>query len=118
MLHKYEIGVCLDEDVAYLLEEKYDEHLITIIHADDVGPEHNIVKPKSRHRKQRFLKRIFEMIRDFDKVSLCGPASVKSEIKKLFKDHSVRAVQIDESHGDQVTESEKLEFINSYFSTR
>jgi len=117
MLHKYEIGVCLDEDVAYLLEEKFDEHLITIIHADD-ETEPEAVKTKSRSRKQRFLRRIFEMIRDFDKISLCGPAAVKSEIKKLFKENSLRAVQIDESEADEVTESQKLEFINAYFQTR
>ena len=117
MLHKNEIGVCLDEVVAYLLEEKYDENLITIIHADDNDGK-SAAKAKLKNRKQAFFKKIFEIIRDFDKVSLCGPASVKSEIKKLFKDNSVREVQINENESDEVTETEKLEFINHYFEAR
>jgi hypothetical protein len=117
MLHKYEIGVCLDEDVAYLLEEKYDEHLITIIHADD-DPQQSAVKTKLKNRRQLFLKRIFEMIRDFDQVSLCGPAAVKTEIKKLFRDNSLKEVQIKESEGEEVTETQKLDFINTYFKAR
>jgi len=112
MLHKYEIGVCLNEDVAYLLKEKYDENLITIIHADEQDADR-----KTRNRKQAFFKRIFEMIRDFEKVSLCGPASVKTEIKKLFRDNSLKDVQIDESDGEEITESQRIEFINSYFGT-
>jgi NAD(P)H-flavin reductase len=117
MLHKNEIGVCLDEDVAYLLEEKYDENLITIIHADDDQGK-KPARNKSRNRKQAFLKKIFELIRDFDKVSLCGPTTVKTEIKKLFKDNSVKEVQINESEGEEITESQKLDFINHYFDAR
>jgi hypothetical protein len=115
MLHKHEIGVCLDEDVAYLLEEKHDENLITIIHADE-DPYQK--KTRTKHKRQAFFKKIFELIRDFDKVSLCGPATLKSEIKKLFKDNSVREVQIKESDSEEVTESQKLDFINHYFGAR
>jgi hypothetical protein len=116
MWHKHEIGVCVDEDIAYLLEEKNDENLITIIHADEsdaISP----AKIKTKSRKQAFLKKIFENIRDFDKISLCGPAAVKAEIKKLFRENSVKEVQIEESEGDEITESQKLDFINEYFST-
>lgn len=124
MLHKNEIGVCVDKDIAYLLEEKNDENLITIIKADDPGDSEPAkhtdgLRPKKRPRKNDFYRKVFEMIRDFDKVSLFGPASAKKEIIRLLAANQVSKIAIEESEDEEeVTENQKIDFINRYFDEK
>lgn len=116
MLYKQKIGVCLDERVAYLLEEKNDENLITIIRADD--EESESLRPKKKLRKNEFYRKVFDLIRDFDRISLFGPASSRKEILRLLDVNKVSGVDIENDSHDQVTESQKIDFINNYFKSR
>lgn len=125
MLHKNEIGVCVDKDIAYLLEEKNDENLITIIKADDpidselAKQTDDGLRPKKRLRKNDFYRRVFEMIRDFDKVSLFGPTSAKKEMIRLLNASQVSKISIEENEDEEeVTENQKIDFINRYFNEK
>src|SRR6476620_3106561 len=120
MLHKSKIGVCLDYSIAYLLEEKNEEKVITIIESD----EEEAIQPnaddsnqlRKRRKNQAYFKQVFEIVKDFDKVLLFGPASVKKELVNRIKAHKLFNIEIlNNSNKDQVTESEKIEFINNYF---
>lgn len=125
MLHKNEIGVCVDKNIAYLLEEKNDENLITIIKADDPGDSepakqtYDALRPKKKLRKNEFYRKVFEMIRDFDKVSLFGPTSAKKEMMRLLNASQVSKINLEESEDDEeITESQKIDFINRYFNEK
>lgn len=111
MLHKTKIGVCMDYKVAYLLEEKNHEKVITIIEADEEEASTN------PNRKQDFFKKVYEMIKDFDKVALFGPAQVKRELMNRIR-ASKHPIEIQNNPiEDNVTENQKIDFINEYFST-
>ena len=116
MLYKQKIGVCLDERVAYLLEEKNDENLITIIRADDEESEN--LRPKKKLRKNEFYRKVFDLIRDFDRISLFGPASSRKEILRLLAVNKISGVDVENDSHDQVTESQKIDFINNYFKNK
>lgn len=122
MLHKTKIGVCMDEGVAYLLEEKNDENVITIIGADE-SPETDMAILNVNRRKSvkdhAFFKKIFEIIKDFDTVFLFGTASVKNEILSRIKANKLLDIEIQnfQLSDDNITENEKIEFINRYFET-
>lgn len=118
MLHKHEIGVCVDGNVAYLLEDKNDEHLITILHADAVVSDDKSLRAKRKIWKLAFYRKVFEMIRDFDKISLCGTAAAKEEIKKLFKTNSLKQVLIEDDMAAETSESQAIDFINRYFKSK
>jgi hypothetical protein len=121
MQTKSKIGVCLDYSIAYLLEEKNEEKVITIIESEDDeiidSIEANDEIPEKRHRKDHiFFKKIFDMVKGFDKVMLFGPASVKNEILKRIKAHKLVNIEVfNNPNQDKVTDNEKFEFINNYF---
>jgi hypothetical protein len=119
MLHKNEIGVCVDESVAYLLEEKNDENLITIIRADEIGEEKGTLRQKRRQKKLAFYRKVFELIQDFDKVSLFGSAAAKNEIIKQIRANKLRNIQIQhDTPGAEITENQKIDFISRYFARK
>ena len=111
MLHKTKIGVCMDYAVAYLLEEKNHEKVITIIEAD----EEPKAAPHKRH--QEFFKKVYDLIKDFDKVALFGPAAVKRELLSRIKAGKLPIEIQNNPIEDNVTETQKFDFINEYFST-
>ena len=106
MLHKTKIGVCLDHSVAYLLEDKNDEHVITIIEADET------------EKKNNFYRKVFEIVKDFDKVALFGPESVKNELIHRIVENKLLNIEIQNNPiEERITENQKIEFINQYFNT-
>ena len=114
MLHKTKIGVYLDERIAYLLESKNEEKVITIIEADDEG-ENYVMRPQSRNRA--FIKKIFDLVRDFDRVFLYGPEAAKREL--LNRIRSERGLQIEILNGnreEKVSDTQKYQFISEYFA--
>ncbi len=119
MLHKTKIGVCMDNTVAYLLEQKNHERVITIIEAnedEDLDLDHTPAQPTRKDHK--FFKKVFEMIKDFDKVSLFGPAAAKRELLNRIRANKLFHIEIQNNPiEDNVTENQKIEFINEYFST-
>jgi hypothetical protein len=126
MIHKTKIGVCVDDGVAYLLEEKNDEKVITIIDADeetniDIVEEledTTIVQTPYMKKKQAFYYRVFEIIKNFDNISLFGTASAKREIMSRIRAHKLNHIEIQNNPlEDKITENHKIEFINQYFSS-
>ncbi len=124
MIHKTKIGVCVDDGVAYLLEEKNDEKVITIINADediDIDLEDDfediIVQSPQLRRKQAFYYRVFDIIRNFDKISLFGTASAKREIMSRIRAHKLNIEIQNNPLEEKITENHKIEFINQYFSS-
>jgi hypothetical protein len=121
MLHKTKIGVCMDEGVAYLLEEKNDENVITIIEAEDFDDLNSeSIKPAKRKRPQKdnpFIKKVFEIIKDFDKVSLFGPAQARNQLMSRIRAHKLLDIEIQNNPfvEDTLTEKQKIDFINRYF---
>ena len=117
MLHKSKIGVCLDYSIAYLLEEKNEERVITIIEANDEPTV--LARPQNRRKHAKdhvFFKKVFDIVKDFDKVLLFGPASVKKELLNRIKANKSLEIEVqNDTQQEKVTENEKIEFINSYF---
>ncbi len=115
MLHKSKIGVYLDEKIAYLLERKNEEKVITIIEAED---DEDRSLPNKRNRKNHaFFKKVFELVRDFDRVFLYGPEGAKREL--LNRIRAERGLQIEILNGnreDKVTDVQKYQFITEYFA--
>ena len=111
----------MDYSIAYLLEEKNEERVITIIEANDepaapltVNDKNNTLR--TRRKDHVFFKKVFEIVKDFDKVSLFGPASVKKELLNRIKADKLLHIEIqNDPHQDMITDTEKIEFINNYF---
>ena len=117
MLHKTKIGVYLDEKIAYLLERKNEEKVITIIEADDEGERENVITRRTNRKNHAFFKKVFELVRDFDRVFLYGPESAKREL--LNRIRAERGLQIEILNGnreDKVTDHQKYQFITEYFA--
>jgi hypothetical protein len=118
MLYKNEIGVCVDYGVAYLLEERNDENIITIIKSDDALEEIGIHEKKLR-KDHAFFKRIFDAIRDFETVSLFGPTSAKNEILQRIRANKLSHIKIENNAVEEkITENQKIDFINRYFEAK
>lgn len=121
MLHKTKIGVCIDDSVAYLLEEKNEQNVITIIEAGENDPATAFLsQDEPVHDKQRqrhlFFKRIFDAIRDFDKIAFCGPASARREILNRIKANKLLNIEFQNTpENEKITENQKIEFISNYF---
>ncbi len=114
MPYKNEIGVCVDYGVAYLLEEKNDENLITIIKADDIDIAAAGEKPM--RKDHAFFKKIFDTVRDYDKISLFGPASAKNEILQRIRANKLSHIKIKNNPVEEkITENQRIDFINGYF---
>lgn len=106
MMQKKEIGVCFDNGVAYLLESKNDENVITIIEDDD------------SQKKHTFFRKVFNVIKDFDKIALFGPAYAKNEmVFRLKKDKLTDVEVVTYPVDDKITENQKIDFIQGYFNT-
>jgi len=102
----------MDDGIAYLLEEKNDENVITIIEA-----EHSIDETHIRNEKS-FYKKIFELIKDFDKIALFGPVKVKNELINYIKSNKLLQIEIQNNPiENKITENQRIDFINEYFST-
>ncbi len=108
----------MDNSVAYLLEEKNHERVITIIEADD---DDDLTMDPMAHparKDHKFFKKVFDMVKDFDKVSLFGPASAKRELLNRIRANKLFHIEIQNNPiEDNVTETQKIDFINEYFST-
>jgi hypothetical protein len=119
MLHKTKIGVCMDAGIAYLLEEKNDENVITIIEAEQDKPAAEDSKYKTRVRNEKaFYKKVFDFVKDFDKVALFGPAKIKNELINRIRANEFLKIEIQNNPiEDKITENQKIDFINQYFST-
>ena len=120
MLHKTQIGVCMDYSIAYLLEEKNEEKVITIIEADsemlvnNQGDDNNNIR--TGRKDSVFFKKVFEIVKDFDKVFLFGPVSAKNELLHRIKANKLLHIEIQNNPtGDKITENQKIDFINKYF---
>lgn len=109
MLHKNKIGVCLDKHVAYLLEEKNHEKVITIIEADET------IKNSALQNKE-FIKKVYEVVKDFQKVSLFGPATIKKDFLQRVKAGRLPIEIQNNPIEENLTEAHKFDFINEYFS--
>ncbi len=122
MLEKTKIGVCIDYRVAYLLEEKNDEKVITIIEADvaSAGDEINadaVSQVNPTGKNHGFYNKVSDLIMGFDQVSLLAPDSVKNEILKRIKGNSALKMDIqNEDIAGKISENQKIEFINTYFA--
>lgn len=99
MFEKTKIGVCIDYRVAYLLEEKNDEKVITIIEADVASAADEInadavsqVNPTGKNHG--FYNKVSDLIMGFDQVSLLAPDPVKNELLKRIKSNGIREVDI------------------------
>jgi hypothetical protein len=126
MIHKTKIGVCVDDGVAYLLEEKNDEKVITIIDADEETTIDNIeeiedttiIQTPYMKKKQAFYYRVFVIIKNFDNISLFGTASAKRELMTRIRAHKLNHIEIENNPlEEKITENHKIEFINQYFSS-
>jgi predicted RNA-binding protein len=114
MLHKKKtkkIGVCVDESVAYLLLEKNEDKIITIIEADAE------LDDAYGGRAIAFSKRIFDLVKDFDKIFLFGPERVKRELLLRIKTNKLK-IEIQHSNfAETITDHQKYTFINEYFAS-
>ncbi|RZJ35403.1 MAG: hypothetical protein EOO51_05845 [Flavobacterium sp.] len=122
MLHKTKIGVCIDDSVAYLLEEKNEQNVITIIQAGENDPATKFLsdedEPLGDKQSQRhiFFKRIFDAVRDFDKIAFLGPANARKEIMNRIRANKLLHIEFQNiPESDKITESQKIEFISNYF---
>ena len=113
---KSKIGVYLEYSIAFLLERKDDENLITIIRAteDDV-PE--APPPITRHRKNReFVRKVADHVKSYDSISLTGNQSAQKALMREIadgKDHPIEVRALPPKRGN--TEQQRIDFINSYF---
>ncbi len=123
MLNKTQIGVCMDYSVAYLLEEKNDERVITIIEADvasaaDVVSAEIVSQVNPNGKNHGFYKKVFELIKNFDRVSLYGPTPVRNEILNHIKTNKLLNIEILSNPVEgKITENQKIDFINAYFES-
>ena len=123
MLNKTQIGVCMDYSVAYLLEEKNDERVITIIEADvasaaDVVSAEIVSQVNPNGKNHGFYKKVFELIKNFDRVSLYGPTPVRNEILNRIKANKLLNIEILTNPVEgKITENQKIDFINAYFES-
>ena len=116
MLQKSKIGVCMDHCIAYLLEEKNEEKVITIIEAELCVDDKGTTAKRRRSMDAAFFKKVFEIVKDFDEVLLYGPASAKREIVNQIKANKLFNIEIQtKSTSELITESQKIKFINNYF---
>ena len=119
MLYKHEIGVCVDEAVAYLLEERNDENLITIIKADESEETDSTQSGKHQRKDHVYYKKVFDMIQDFDKVLLFGPTKSKNEIIRRIRAKKLNHILVQNNNPEgNVTQNEKFEFINGFFKSK
>ena len=123
MLNKTKIGVCMDYSVAYLLEEKNDERVITIIEADiasasDVLSAEIVSQTNPNGKNHGFYKKVFEMVKNFDRISLYGPTPVRNEILSRIRANKLLNIEILSKTVDgKITENQKIDFINAYFES-
>ncbi|HRN99133.1 MAG TPA: hypothetical protein PLA69_07465 [Flavobacterium sp.] len=116
-LTKTKIGVYLDYSIAFLLEQKDDENLITIIRASDMETAEAQVKPLTRHRRNReFIRKIFDLVKSYDRISIFGKQSAQSAlIRQLeaIKDSEIEIVSLPPAKGK--ADQQRIDFINNYF---
>lgn len=111
-MNKNEIGVCIDEGVAYILEEKKDENLITIIKADEPDTETRQAKDRS------FYKKVIEQIQDFEIISLFATSKARNEIVRRIRAKKLDHIVVQKNATETVTENQKIDFINGYFKAK
>ena len=119
MLHKTKIGVCLDHSIAYLLEEKNEEKVITIIQSEAAAQnEIEASEIQEGTRDTSFYKKVYDIVRDFDKVSLFGTETAKKElIGRLKADRLYNIEILNPRRTSSITENQKIRFINEYFES-
>lgn len=103
MLNKTRIGVCVEDHMAYLLEEKNEENVITIIEAQPSDHNH------------AFLKKVYEIVKHFDKIFLFGPANIKNKLIGRIRANTLRIEIMNDPVEGKITDNQKIDFINQYF---
>lgn len=116
-LTKTKVGVYLDYSIAFLLEQKDDENLITIIRASDMEPGDESGKPVTRHRRNReFVRKVFDLVKSYDRISIFGNQSAQNAlIRQLegIKDSDIEIIGLPPAKGK--AEQQRIDFINNYF---
>lgn len=114
-IKKTRIGVCLDHRIAFLLEEKNDENLITIIRADEEGVGQS--KPVTRRRRTKeFVQKVYELVKSYDRVSLFGTETARLELTRRIRNGKRKDIEVNNiPAGKGNAEEQRINFINSFF---
>lgn len=115
-IKKTKIGVCLDYTIAFLLEEKEDENLITIIRAeDDTQPQQS--KPVTRRRRNKeFVQKVYDLVKTYDRVSLFGTEAARLDFLRTIRNGKRKDIEVNSIPlGKGKPEEQRINFINSYF---
>ena len=106
---KDNIGVCLNDQMAFVLERRSDENLITVISAED----------QSKPNLNAYYKKVFDSLRDFRHIRLFGPKKSTNEIERRIKAHKLDFTTILDAHPEETPAQDKrIDFSNEYFSDR
>jgi hypothetical protein len=110
--HKEQIGVCMDDHVAFLLQQQRDENVITIISSEEMQEE-------CKRKDHTFYKKVFEALRDFEAVHLFGPKAAKDEIVRRIKSEKLSNIKVVNGSADEkMNDKGKIAFINNFFGVK
>jgi len=113
---KSKIGVYLDYSIAFLLERKDEENLITIIRPTEDDVAESPPPITSQRRNREFVRKVADMVKPFDRISLSGNQAAQTALIRQIaddKDHHIEVNALPPGNGR--AEQRRLDFINSYF---
>lgn len=126
MSTKKKIGIWMDHSEAHLMDYEKESFRRAIIANSFTKDEEEIALQKSEylmHNKRQqheagYYKEIGNEISNYKEVLLFGPTDAKSELHNVLKaDLKFENIKIKVKAGDQMTDNQKLAFVNSHFST-
>jgi stalled ribosome rescue protein Dom34 len=119
------LGVWMDHSVAYLMEYSPSTIITSVIDSefthDDkqktLSKSENLMHNKEQQSQLKFYNKLAEVIANYENIVLFGPTTAKDELFNLLKENfrfSDKRIEVE--NAQQMTESQKHSFVNSYFN--
>ncbi|MFZ0281304.1 MAG: hypothetical protein WAL29_06630 [Bacteroidales bacterium] len=118
------LGIWLDHYNAYLMELVNDTIMTKSVVSDISNQEaefnfykgEKLIHKKEQHLQLSFYKKLGEIIKEYHEVVLFGPTDAKNELLNLLnRDHLFENIKIEVKQSDQMTESQRHDFVRKYF---
>jgi hypothetical protein len=124
MKNTKKLGIWMDHSNAYLMELKNGAIVTDTIKSEFAQQDNGYdmkYHEKSYHNKEQqqqsdYYKKLRDSIRNYQEVVLFGPTDAKAELlNQLKENHLFDKIKIEVHQSDQMTESQRHNFVMEYF---
>lgn len=119
------LGIWMDHSIAYIIEfttvhfeiETIESNFTNEVKNQSLIKSENLMHTKEKGLLLEYYKKISEVIKNYKRIILFGPADAKIELFDLLsEDERFLKVKIEIKNTDKMTENQQYAFVNEYFS--